>query len=308
DGVLVPTFGALYVAVTLLFPFVAIRALSHEKESGALSLLAQLPYGSATLIFAKLTAVMAAWLLASVPALSALVMWALLGGHLSPAETFNLLLGHALYGCLVATVALFAAAIADSAATAAIVTLAFTIGSWVLDFTVAGRPGLFDWVARLSLTQALRPFEQGLFSAGVALGMVAAAIGFAALACVWLRPGTQTRIRLTRSAASVLAAAIAVATVSQIRWVADVSDDQRNSFPAADRQLLATLAAPLAITVHLAPEDPRFADLQRNVLAKLERAMPHATVQLAGASPGERDERYGEVEYVYGGRSDVSRS
>src|SRR5262249_14328047 len=39
DGVLVPTFGALYVAVTLLFPFVAIRSLGHEKETGALRLL-----------------------------------------------------------------------------------------------------------------------------------------------------------------------------------------------------------------------------------------------------------------------------
>ena len=28
DGVLVPSFGALYLAVTLLFPFVAIRALA----------------------------------------------------------------------------------------------------------------------------------------------------------------------------------------------------------------------------------------------------------------------------------------
>ena len=36
DGVLVPTLGAFYVGVTLLFPFVAIRVLSHEKESGAL--------------------------------------------------------------------------------------------------------------------------------------------------------------------------------------------------------------------------------------------------------------------------------
>ncbi|MFX9927440.1 hypothetical protein ABTP81_20270, partial [Acinetobacter baumannii] len=36
DGVLVPTFGALYLSTTLLFPFVAIRTLGHEKESGAL--------------------------------------------------------------------------------------------------------------------------------------------------------------------------------------------------------------------------------------------------------------------------------
>src|SRR6516165_6061338 len=34
DGVLVPTLGAFYLAVTLLFPFVAIRALGREKETG----------------------------------------------------------------------------------------------------------------------------------------------------------------------------------------------------------------------------------------------------------------------------------
>ena len=43
DGVLVPTLGASYLAVTLLFPFVAIRVLGQEKESGALRLLVQLP-------------------------------------------------------------------------------------------------------------------------------------------------------------------------------------------------------------------------------------------------------------------------
>ena len=36
DGVLVPTFGSFYIAVTLLFPFVAIRVLGRKKESGAL--------------------------------------------------------------------------------------------------------------------------------------------------------------------------------------------------------------------------------------------------------------------------------
>ena len=307
DGVLVPTFGALYVCVTLLFPFVAIRVVSHEKETGALSLLAQLPYASATLVCAKLAAVMTAWLLVSVPALSALVVWILLGGHLAPAETLDLLLGHLLYGLLVGAVALFAAAVAEGAATAAIITLAFTIGSWVLDFTVAGRPGLFDWMARLSLTQALRTFEQGLFSAATAFAMAAAAAGFAGLAGIWLRPGAVTRVRLARSAACVLVAALVIGAASEVRRSIDVSEDRRNSFAPADQRALATLTAPLAITVHLIPEDPRFADLQRNILTKLERAMPRVAVQLAGGA-GERDPRYGEVEYVYGGRSDVSRS
>src|SRR5499425_42841 len=75
DGVLVPTFGALYVAVTLLFPFVAIRTLGHEKETGALRLLVQLPYRVPTLIAAKMTAIFAGLLAALVPAVSALVIW-----------------------------------------------------------------------------------------------------------------------------------------------------------------------------------------------------------------------------------------
>ena len=60
DGVLVPTFGASYVAVTLLFPFVAIRVLGQEKESGTLRLLVQLPYRTSVLIAAKLAAILRA--------------------------------------------------------------------------------------------------------------------------------------------------------------------------------------------------------------------------------------------------------
>ena len=81
---------------------------------------------------------------------------------------------------------------------------------------------------------------------------------------------------------------------------------------AADQQLLAKLRLPLVIKVQLAPEDPRYADLQRNVLSKLERAMPSVSVSLAGVrqypATGSGDDSYGEVEYVYGNRSDVSRS
>src|SRR5712675_2682954 len=69
DGILVPTLGSFYVAVTLLFPFVALRALGQEKETGALRLLVQLPYRPSTLVSAKLAAVLAAWMLASIPPL-----------------------------------------------------------------------------------------------------------------------------------------------------------------------------------------------------------------------------------------------
>jgi ABC-2 type transport system permease protein len=312
DGVLVPTLGASYVAVTLLFPFVAIRVLGLEKESGALRLQVQMPYRSSTLITAKLAAVLAAWVLSSVPALSALAIWRLFGGHLSAPETLNVLLGHLLYGLLVGAIALFAASVSESAATAAIVTLAFTIGSWVLDFTVAGHPGLLEWVASLSLTQVLRTFEQGLLSVGLVVGIGAAVCGFAALATVWLPPGVHVRNKLLRSIVCVLIAVIVLGLATQVRVSIDVTEDQRNSFPAADQRALASLAEPLVVTVHLAPEDPRYADLRRNVLAKLERVLPNMSVGLAGGrqslAANAGDDRYGEVEYAYGGRSDISRS
>jgi ABC-type transport system involved in multi-copper enzyme maturation permease subunit len=312
DGVLVPTFGALYVAMTLLFPFVAIRALGREKEAGALRLLVQLPYRVPTLIAAKMTAISAAWFISIVPAISAIVIWALLGGHLYAPESLNLLFGHLLYGLLVGAIALFSAAISESAATAAIVTLAFTIGSWVLDFALTGQPGILEWISRLSLTQTLRTFEQGLLSAGLVLGIVAAICGFAGLAATWLHPGIPLRTKAIRSIACVVLAGAVLALATQIRTSIDVTEDRRNSFPGADQQALAELRDPLVIAVHLAPEDPRYVDLRRNVLAKLERVLPRVTVRLAGAGQSvvgsASDEAYGEIEYAYGGRSAKSRS
>jgi ABC-type transport system involved in multi-copper enzyme maturation permease subunit len=312
DGILVPTFGSFYIAVTLLFPFVAIRVLGQEKETGALRLLVQLPYRSSTLILAKLGAVLAAWLMVSVPALSALAIWTMLGGHLAASETLNLLFGHLFYGVLVGALALSAATISESSATAAIIALAATIGSWVLDFTLAGHSGLSAWVAQLSLTQTLRPFEQGLLSAGLVLGVVGVICGLTALASVWLCPGVLLRTRLMHSLICLLAAAAALAFATQIRLSVDVTQDRRNSFPAAEQRLLTTLKLPLVVRVNLIPEDPRYLDLQRNVLAKLDRAMPNVSIVIAqgGRNPAgnSADGTYGEVEYAYGGRSDVSRS
>ena len=312
DGVLVPTFGALYLAVTLLFPFVAIRSLGREKETGALRLLVQLPYRMPTLIAAKMTAIFGAWLAALVPAVSAVVIWAALGGHLDVPETANLAFGHLLYGLLVGAIALFAASISESAATAAIIALAFTIGSWVLDFALAGQPGVLEWVARLSLTQTLRTFEQGLLSIGLVLGVVAAICAFAALAAVWLHSGVPLRTRLMRSIACVAVAAIVLASAAQVRTSLDLTEDRRNSFPVADQRALAELREPLLITVHLAAEDPRYVDLRRNVLAKLERVVPRLTIRLATTGQSvvgsSGDEGYGEIDYSYAGRVDKSRS
>jgi hypothetical protein len=181
-----------------------------------------------------------------------------------------------------------------------------------LDFTVAGQPGPIGWIGRVSLTQVLRPFEQGLLSANLVLGITLAISGFAALATAWLPPGVAIRTKLLQSIAVTLAAAGLIGGASQIGSSIDLTEDQRNSFSESDRLALSTLREPLRVTVRMAPEDPRYVDLNRSILAKLDRAMPNVVVRLEGNRQppvGESsDDRYGEVEYVYGSRSDVSRS
>jgi hypothetical protein len=147
---------------------------------------------------------------------------------------------------------------------------------------------------------------------GLVAGVAVAICGFAALAAIWLPPGVAIRQKLMRSALCVGAAAAALLLVSQFKTSIDVTEDRRNSFAVADANQLARLAEPLIITVHLAAEDPRYIDLQRNALAKLERLMPHVSIRLATArqsfASSTGDESYGEVEYRYGTHQDTSRS
>jgi ABC-2 type transport system permease protein len=160
------------------------------------------------------------------------------------------------------------------------------------------------------LTQTLRSFEQGLLSAGLVMGIVAVIGGLAALSTVWLPPGVPMRVKLVRAVACTVLTIFALGIAAQIRTSVDVSEDRRNSFASSDQKLLATLRLPLVITVNLAPEDPRYIDLRRNVLGKLERAMPNISIVLAGNRQDQagQSDAYGEIEYVYDGRSDVSRS
>src|SRR5947209_9157960 len=72
------------------------------------------------------------------------------------------------------------------------------------------------------------------------------------------------------------------------------------------------LTEQLIVTVHLAPEDPRYQDLRRNVLGKLERVMPNVTIRVASGRQSfagrTDDDAYGQIELAYGFRSDTTRS
>lgn len=312
DGILVPTLGAYDLAATLLFPFVAIRMLSTEKETGGLKLLLQLPGSLAAKITAKSLTLLCGWLVTLLPGLAAMMLWKSYGGHLYAPETANLLFGHLLRVMLSAGIAFAAAALAESAASAAIVTLGITLGTWALDFIAAGRGGWLQQLANYTPTAALRSFEQGLLRLNTVLVIFGVSLAGFALATIWLHTGRRLIWRaLTTACVAVLVAGLIFGVMNwRASW--DLSENRRNSFPATDEALLRQIHEPLHMTVYLSPEDPRLTDLEQNVLKKLRRLLPQLEVDYAaGTRTGlfeNAADHYGEVWYEMGGQKLMERS
>ena len=312
DGIIVPTFGAYAIAVTLLFPFVAIRLVSSEKQSGSLKLLLQSRASLGAMLVVKLVVVVGAWLVAWLPGVAALALWRIYGGHLAGAEVTAVLLGHFLRATVTCALAIAAASLTDNAATAAVVTLALTLGSWALDFIAQVHGGVALALDAYTPESALRVFETGEIRLAIILVTLLLAAAAIALALVWLHPGRTGRARAIGTAGIIAAGALATWLAAHVRASWDVSEDRRNSFAPADERALAAIGDPMRITVYLAPEDPRLADLERGVLRKLRRTMHDVDVRYAArgrtglfARPGEH---YGEVWYALGSRSAMSRS
>jgi hypothetical protein len=312
DGIVVPNFGALYLATTFLYPFVVIRAVASEKQSGARALQLQLPYSPLMAVMAKLCVLALAWLVMTLPCQIALMFWTLIGGHIDLVETANVLLGHFLYACVVTGIALYAAVLSASGASAAIATLACTLGFFVLDFASAGGEGLLKEVAEFSLTAVLRGFERGVFSLGAVFGTGLAAFALVSLAAIWWHTGTLGRRRLALTFAVIITATSASYGLSRLNTYIDMTEDRRNSFSPADEAVLRALDRRLSVIVQLAASDPRYADFERGVLGKLRRTVPDIVVERIGAQGSgafeQSEQDYGIIIYRYEGREASSRS
>jgi ABC-2 type transport system permease protein len=312
DGILTPTLGAYDLAITLLLPFVVIRLIASEKSSDALKLMLQWPASIERQIAAKAIALIAAWIVSLIPFFVGLILWRGYGGHLHAPEVLNLLAGYTLRFLLTAAIAMAAASLMSGAANAAIVVLAFTIGTWALDFIAAGRGGILQTLASFTPTATLRGFERGLLRIDVVLVMLILSIFGFSIAANWLHLGRSIRARIAGTAVLLILTTIAIVNVLIfVNASFDISENRRNSFSRADERVLSSIHAPLTVTVYLSSEDPRMTDFENNVLLKLRRSMSDVTViyPLSGRSGlFENDARYGTIEYRLGAKSAVSRS
>ncbi|HXD32826.1 MAG TPA: hypothetical protein VN643_17010 [Pyrinomonadaceae bacterium] len=312
DGILTPTFGAYDLAAMFLFPFVAIRLISAEKQSGGLKLLLQLPGSLASKIFTKGLVFIGGWLLSLGPALIALGLWKSYSGHLYAPETLTLITGHLLRAFLSGGIAFAAAAITESAASAAIVTLGVTVGTWALDFIASARGGWLQELASYTPTAVLRFFEQGLLRLNTVVVILALSAAGFAIAVVWLNTGRTWRFRAAATAVIVVMIAMVMLAASKVRPSWDFSENRRNSFSTEDETALKKIAHPLKITVFLAAEDPRLNDFEQNVLRKLRRNLAQLDVEYAASGRtglfAGADDHYGELWYEMDGQKVIERS
>jgi hypothetical protein len=310
-GVWAPTFSACELAAVFLLPFVAIRLVAGDRQSGALKLELQQGISPLGRIAAKALVLLAGWMVAMLPPLSATLLWVSYGGSLYPPELIALTLGHALNAGLTVGLAAAMAAISEHPSTAAILTLGATVGTWVVSFFGAVQGGWWERAAGYTPAAMVAEFQHGLVRLDtvlIALVLIAAGLG---LAAVWMRLGARVKRRVYESAAIGVLAAGAIFACTHARASWDLSENRGNSFPAADERALRQIHAPLRIEAHLAPEDPRRSDLERHALSKLRRVMPKLQVTYVSATSIGLFEQtgagYGEIRFDLGGRKTVSR-
>jgi len=118
--------------------------------------------GPAAHVAIKAAVLLAGWALASLAAAVALLLWRGYGGSTHAPEIAAVALGHFLNASLTIALAAAAAAIAEHPATAAILTLGFTVGTWIVNLAAAVRGGLWEQVAAYTPPAMVAEFQHGL--------------------------------------------------------------------------------------------------------------------------------------------------
>jgi ABC-2 type transport system permease protein len=310
-GVWAPTFSACELAAVFLLPFVVIRLVGGDRQSGALKLELQQGMSAYSRIAAKTIVALGGWLIAMLPPLSAILLWRSYGGSVYGPEVATLVGGQVLNAGLTIALGAATASLTEHPSTAAILTLSVTVGTWIVNFFGAIQGGWWERAAGYTPAAMVAEFQHGLIRLSTVLIAVVLILAGLGIAAIWMRLGIAVSRRVYESIAVCLlaGAAIFACTFASASW--DTSESRNNSFSKADESALKQIQMPLRIDVHLAPEDPRRFDLEHHALSKLRRIMPKLEVRYSSTTWIGLFEQtkagYGEIWYYLGGRSTMSR-
>lgn len=311
-GIWAPTFSACELAAAFLLPFVGIRLVSGDRQSGALKLELQHPLSSFSRLAAKAVVLLVGWLIALLAPVAAILLWKSYGGSIYLPELAAVGTGHVLNAGLTIALAAATASLAEHPSTAAILTLSVTVGTWIVNFIADIKGGIWEWVAGYTPTAMVADFQHGLVRSDVVLIALTLVLTGLTLAAIWMRLGVSVRRRAYESIALAAFTAVTIFACTFITASWDTSENRMNSFSESDEQALRQIRDSLRIEVHLAPEDPRRLDLDRQAISKLRRIMPKLQVQYVSATSiglfEQTSEHYGEILYELDGRRAMSRS
>jgi hypothetical protein len=306
-GIVRPTLGGLYLAVSLLGPLVAARALAVEKERRTFGVLLLQTGAPLRLVMTKVGAALVGVALQLVAPALLLAAWCGVGGHLDAGETAVAFLGYVLYLVVVTAVAVAAAAWTETLAQAATLAILVVAASWAIDASegfaaLAWLGRALDW----SVTTHLAPMERGTLSLGACFWMAVVALGGLALAWAGVRIDLGRPRRLAAVVVILIATSIGGALAHRVRRGFDLTEDRRASLPPAAEQALRALPGPLALEVYLDRDDARRQQLESDVVAKLRLARPDVQVTTptdarSDAPEAERSEGYGRIVVHAGG-------
>jgi hypothetical protein len=311
-GVWGPTFSAYELVAAFLLPFLAIRVMSVDRQTGASRLEEQGPLSNRVRIAVKAAVLGLAWLVASLPAVAALALWRSYGGAVHWPELASVWIGHLLNAGLTIALAAAASSVAEHPSTAAILTLAFTVGTWVVSFAAAVHGGVWERLASLTPPVMVAEFQRGLVRLDLVLIAAVLTIAGLGVAATWASSGVAVRRRATQTLGWAVAAAAFVMAATHVHASRDLSEDRRNSLPAAQERALRALPSPVTLRVHLASEDARRTDLERRLFSKLRRVAPSTRIEyVAATSVGlfeQSDPSYASIDYDVAGRHRSSRT
>ena len=310
-GIWAPTFSACELAAVFLLPFVGIRLVGGDRQSGALKLELQHRMPAFARMTAKAAVLLVGWLIASAAPVVAIILWKSYGGSAYVPELATVAIGHLLNAGLTIALAAAAASITEHPSTAAIVTLSVTVGTWIINFIAAVQGGIWERLAGYTPTAMVAVFQHGLLQLDMVLIALTLIMGGLGLAAIWMRIGIAVRRRVTESLVLGTLMMIVVAACARVNTSWDLSENRMNSFSEADEHALHQIRLPLRIEAYLAPADSRRSDLERRAFSKLRRVMPNMQVEYVSATSiglfEQTSEHYGEIWYDLGGKKEMSR-
>lgn len=322
------------VVLTLL----GMRTIADDKRSGAWELLLTAQVGEGAAVVGKWLAAASVYALLWIPTLAYLAVVAMFRVDAGGWDVASIASGYA--GAIAIGAALLAWAVAASAATsttlvAGAIAFALLIGLFLVGELPSAfpelaleHPMLAEATRAVSLRGQLTTFARGeLTGTGVVFVIGLALVGLSlaiALACAGRRRRRELRVRLGATALVLAIVVLAGALAERTALRVDVSASRRNSLDPITVGVLASLPAPVTLTIvepTLAALEPIYAEVARvaqrmadDGRIQVRRVDPasipgglDAAARIAGVAPGDLASNGGVIVELAGKRRVVDR-